>query len=383
MTGVPSLTLAGAEILLPRGMVAGRLHVHRGRIVDDPVANAAEVDLGGYLILPGIVDAWSEPAAEDAVDPVTVGVTTVFGVVPWSWEAGPAALELAEARLAAAARGRQPGTAVDPCAPELPTAEPGVAGRDAQGADRRLALRVEMHTAGTTERLVAALRRHGADLVLFSDRLPEALERLRTDLSPGAATAWLRAEAALEGAGGVPRHLCRLAETLDILGIAYGSVGDRDAAAREYLRLIGARVCVAPQRPAPARAAWVSGDPLLLSAQEVLHDGPASDLVAAGLATGLVSGSADARTLAEAAVHLAADHGLGAAWALVSDGPAQALHLSDRGRIAPRTRADLCLVEASSRRVAGTLSGGRLVHATPDVRMRFGGGRGSAPMAAA
>ncbi len=47
------------------------------------------------------------------------------------------------------------------------------------------------------------------------------------------------------------------------------------------------------------------------------------------------------------------------AWALVSSGPARLLGLGDRGRIAPGLRADLVILDVATRRVAGTLAGGR------------------------
>ncbi len=52
-----------------------------------------------------------------------------------------------------------------------------------------------------------------------------------------------------------------------------------------------------------------------------------------------------------------------AAWRLVSQGPAEALGLNDRGVIAPGKRADIVLVEdAPQPRVVATIAAGRLVH---------------------
>jgi len=353
--------IVGAEILSPAGGDTRTLVVPGAVIgrADDPAART--VDLTGYGVLPGIVDLWAEDTGADAP---AAGVTTQVRVQGWSWEGGLHAPAAAEALLAAPDR-----------APDRAT------GRDRR-LDARLGLRVETHTTDSTERLAAALRRHGADLVLFSDRLPEALERLRADLSPGAAAAWVRAEAALEGAGGVPRHLCRLAEVMDMLGIPYGSVGDRDAGMREYYRLIGARLCVAPLRPAPARAAHAAGDAVLVQAADVLSGAATGDLVQGGRSAGLVSGAAPADTLVRAALRLSGEVGLAAAWQLVSEGPAAVLSLTDRGRLAPGMRADLCIFDPAAGRVAGTVSAGRLVHADTGLRARFAAAGGDSPIAA-
>ncbi len=56
---------------------------------------------------------------------------------------------------------------------------------------------------------------------------------------------------------------------------------------------------------------------------------------------------------------------LAAAWSLVSSGPAHALNLADRGRIAPGLRADLVLVEDRTPlppAIVATITAGRLVH---------------------
>src|SRR5262249_32709896 len=53
------------------------------------------------------------------------------------------------------------------------------------------------------------------------------------------------------------------------------------------------------------------------------------------------------------------------AWALVSQAPANAVRLNDRGQIAPGRRADLIIVDASAPawpRVVATLVAGRIVH---------------------
>jgi len=59
------------------------------------------------------------------------------------------------------------------------------------------------------------------------------------------------------------------------------------------------------------------------------------------------------------------------AWSLVSSGPAGILGLSDRGRLAPGLRADLCIVNAHTRAIEGTLSDGQVSHLAGGLAARF------------
>ena len=59
------------------------------------------------------------------------------------------------------------------------------------------------------------------------------------------------------------------------------------------------------------------------------------------------------------------------AWHLVSAGPAAVLGLSDRGVIATGKRADLLVLDVQTRRVALTMSGGRVSYMSGDIAARF------------
>ncbi len=56
---------------------------------------------------------------------------------------------------------------------------------------------------------------------------------------------------------------------------------------------------------------------------------------------------------------------LGAAWALVSENPAAAAGLSDRGRIAAGLRGDVVLVDPQARAPVATFAAGRLAWLSP------------------
>ena len=45
--------------------------------------------------------------------------------------------------------------------------------------------------------------------------------------------------------------------------------------------------------------------------------------------------------------------------------------LTDRGTLAPGQRADLVIVEADTRRVAGTIAGGRMAYLAGELALRM------------
>jgi alpha-D-ribose 1-methylphosphonate 5-triphosphate diphosphatase len=62
---------------------------------------------------------------------------------------------------------------------------------------------------------------------------------------------------------------------------------------------------------------------------------------------------------------------IGAAWSLISSGPAQILGLTDRGSLSPRKRADIVILDRETRRVAATLVAGRVSYMSGDIAERF------------
>ncbi len=130
-----------------------------------------------------------------------------------------------------------------------------------------------------------------------------------------------------------------------------------------------------------AQDAAREGDDIVFGAPNVVRGGShlgwtrAADMVERGLCTILASDYYYPAQLL-AAFRLA-DEGiasLGEAWELVSEAPALAAGLEDRGRIAEGYRADLILVDADRRRprVVGTIVAGRVVHLTDVGRLANG-----------
>jgi alpha-D-ribose 1-methylphosphonate 5-triphosphate diphosphatase len=382
-TPLPPLRFTGATVLRDGTLQRGALGVAGGRIATGPLP---EVDLSGCFLLPGIVDlhgaaveqhvaqrpsAPSDPSTDLARglatglasglasagrDAAANGVTTGWLAQAWSWEGGLRGPDFAEALLAA-----------HRAAPPR------------MGTDLRIKIRCETHMVEGPDRLLAAIRRHGVDYVVFGNHLDTALARARSaggmsrdDRRLLDRTAARRPE--------VPRHLCRLAEAFDALGVSYGSHDDPDAETRERFSMIGARIAELPAARTAAKAAHAMNDPVLMGAPDVLHGGSrpgtvaAADLVAEGLCDALVSGgrypalAAAAWALVDAGLRT-----LPEAWAMISTRPAAILGLGDRGTLAPGRRADLVAVNAATRAIEMTIAGGALTHLAGSAAARLAG----------
>ncbi|WP_212523433.1 alpha-D-ribose 1-methylphosphonate 5-triphosphate diphosphatase [Actibacterium sp. MT2.3-13A] len=388
---LPPLRFTGATILRDGEMQQRSLAIADGRITKGPLP---EVDLRGYLILPGIIDLHGDaferhvaprPGAPFALElglastdreAAANGVTTAWLAQGWSWEGGQRGPDQAE-RLMAALDAYRPRAL----------------------SDLRLQIRCETHLVDSGPRLLAAVERHGIDYVVFNNHLPEIPDGAREKHE--VVRIWARqtgrsaeehlalAEAALARAAEVPRHLCRLAEAFDRLGVAYGSHDDPDGETREGYSMIGARIAEFPTARRAAAAARAMNDPVLMGAPNVVRGGSQSgnvaamDLIREGLCDALVS-DYHYPSLAHAAWRLA-DEGvmdLPRAWAMISTRPAEILRLPDRGRLDYGRRADLAVINAASRTVEMTISGGRLSYLSGEAAHRFAGRISGLDMAA-
>ncbi|MEE4120442.1 MAG: alkylphosphonate utilization protein [Paracoccaceae bacterium] len=346
---LPPLRFTGGETLRAGALQRRSLAVEAGRIVRGPLP---EVDMSGFLLLPGIVDLRCDALEADAGAPAHArhalaragraaaagGITTGWLTQGWSWEGGAHGPAHAERMLAAHAAWR--------------CQAPG---------DLRLRLRAETHLTDDADRLLGAVRRHGVDLVVFSDRAGAIAE-------DAAAPVELRrrAEAALARKAEVPRHLCRLAEAFDTMGVTYGSLGDADGETRERYSMIGAGLADAPASRSAAAAAKAMHEPVVLAAPDLVRQprpGPAAAFVAQGLCDALAS--ADDGAAPVAAAFALADRGvrdLASAWALVSSRPAEIMGLADRGTLEHGKRADFVAIDPQTRAVEMTVARGHLTH---------------------
>lgn len=375
---LPPLTLTNARVLRPDGFSDAPLPLAEGRVRDQ--VHGREIDLTGYLVLPGIIDLHGDGferhvaprrGAQSDIGPglealdaelAANGITTAVLAQFFSWEGGMRGPDFAEA-VAMALRGATPIT------------------------DMQMQLRLEINLIDQYPRVRNLIRRAGIGYVVFNDHLPHKHlaegkrpprltgQALKSGRSPEAHWQLLRDLHAASGE--VPERLAELAAALAADGVRLGSHDDHAPEDRARFRAMGARIAEFPETLAAAAAAYEAGDPVLMGAPNVVRGGShdrkvsARDVIAAGHCDALVS-DYHYPTLRQAAFALA-DQGMPfeAAWALVSSRPAGVMGWDDRGHLDAGARADLVIVEAASRRVAATIAGGQISHLAGPVAARF------------
>lgn len=374
-------TLVGAKILTSDGWSDAPLSVSDGLIAADQTGRV--IDLPGYLVLPGIVDPHGDGferhmaprrgalrEAEHGVVAVVAelaanGITTAVLAQFFSWEGGMRGPDFAEHVFQSVA-----------------------AVRDSVAVDLQLQLRLETHLLDDFARAEAAIDRFGIGYVVFNDHLPhERLsegrkpprltgQALKSGRSPEAHLALMQDLHARSS--DVPAALDALTERLVQKGIVLGSHDDSTPEDREEWAARGATVSEFPETLEAAQAARDDGAHIVLGAPNVVrgasHAGniAASELVAHGLCDALASDYHYPSPL-RAAFRLE-ELGLcdlASAWAMLSSGPAAMLGLADRGTLQPGKRADLIVVDPTTRRVEATIAAGRVAHLSGTVAERF------------
>jgi alpha-D-ribose 1-methylphosphonate 5-triphosphate diphosphatase len=380
MPQIAPLRLTRAQTLIADMLHDHPLTIADGQITDGP---ARELDLSGYLLLPGIIDlhgdgferhlsprptapfdkakALASVAAELAVN----GITTAWLAQSWSWEggfrSGAATVALLQALDAARAR-------------LLP--------------DVRVQIRLETHVVDQHPAIAEAVAAHGVDYVVFNNHLGEAVEMAsekphrfaswasQTSRTADEMLAIVRKAEAQEAE--VPAALSAIAGRFAALGVKMGSHDDATGETREFYRGIGATISEFPTSFEAARAAHAAGEPVLIGAPNVVRGGSqtgniaAADLIREGLVDALMSDyyypalPQSAWALVDAGLC-----GLPQAWAMISGNPARIMELADRGHLGIGARADIAVVNPETHRVEMTLTHGRVAHLSGELARRF------------
>ena len=376
-----ALRLTGAEVLRPGGLDKDPLAIAEGRIVEH--CQGREVDLSGFLVLPGIVDIHGDgferhlaprrgamkdldqglvaAEAELAANGVTTAVLAQF----YSWEGGMRGPHFAARVL----------EALEAARPRLDT-------------ELHVQLRFEIALLEHYEAFAELVERHRVGYVVFNDHLPhDALikgkrpprltgQALRIGRDPERHFRdLLRLEA---GMTEVPAALTDLVPRLAARRILLGSHDDRSARDRERWHQLGVGISEFPETAVAAETARRLGDGIILGAPNLARGGShkgnvsALDLVAMELCDALAS-DYHYPSLRRAAF-LLVDAGLCAfpgAWRKISSGPARMLGLDDRGELLPGQRADIVVLNSETRDVCATLSAGHVTFLRAEAAQRF------------
>jgi alpha-D-ribose 1-methylphosphonate 5-triphosphate diphosphatase len=371
------MRLTHAQVLRPQGLEHnGAVGLANGIITDHA---GKDIDLSGYMILPGIVDLHGDGferhlaprrgmgkvgpnglrnvEAELAANGITTAVLAQF----YSWEGGMRGPDFAKTMAQTMA--------------QTPTA-----------TDLRLQLRVEICMVDDYPDILKLVDEYAIGYVVFNDHIPhDALAKTRTPprltgqalkagRSPQAHHALL--QTLHENTARMRSALPDLAQALMQRGLTLGSHDDATPESRAFYHAMGAHIAEFPETAQAAQAAKQAGDAVLMGAPNVVRGAShkkkqsALDLVMEGGVDGLVS------DYHYPALHLAAMKlmGLGMpfaqVWAMISTGPARILGLLDRGEITPGKRADLTIVNTTAHRIEGTICQGQFTYLTGALAAR-------------
>ncbi|RXT52600.1 alpha-D-ribose 1-methylphosphonate 5-triphosphate diphosphatase [Bosea sp. Tri-44] len=371
-----SLHITGGEVLTETLIRADLVTEGENIAALDGAAPAAALrfDATGLYVLPGIVDCHGDAferhimprpgvafdidlALRDADRAILAsGITTAFHGVTWSWEPG----------LRGADNARQLVERIAALKPDL-------------GADTRFHLRHETFNLAAEAEIIDWLGTGRVGVLAFNDhtggilksssrpgKIAKMVERTgltHEDFMALAENVWARKDE-------VPGSVERLAAVARAAGVPAMSHDDMTPEMRRWYRGLGVTVAEFPINEATTREAAAHGEAVVFGAPNVVRGGshidcPAAEaMVREGLCTILASDYYyPALPLAPFILARKGAADFATAWRLVSQGPAGALGLSDRGVIAPGKRADLVLVAPEPQpRVVATIAGGRLVH---------------------
>ncbi len=344
------------------------------------ITGGSVFDASGLLVLPGIVDLHGD-AFERQLQPrpgvdfpadlalrdteaqlLANGITTAFHGITLSWEPGLRSLTAWSALLAALDAG-------------------------SWTCDMRVHLRWEAYNLQALETALSDIAAGRVHLLAFNDHTPSILKKLKDPMEGAkySGRAGMKIEAframaeeVASRATDVPAALDRIAAAARAAGLPMASHDDDSIATRDRFRARGASICEFPIGEAVGQAARAAGDFVVMGSPNVVRGGShlgwasAALLAEAGVCTVLTSDYYYPAMMR--AVFILADRGvldLARAWALISENPARAGGLTDRGTIEAGKRADLVVADPATSRAVATIAGGRVAHVTAEGSMRL------------
>ena len=366
------MRVQGGQTLVDGQLVEADVRIDDAAGVIDAIGadggNGRGFDARGLYVLPGIVDIHGDaferqlmprPGVGFPIDvaladsdrqAVVNGITTIFHGVTWSWEPGLRGSDNARALV----------SEIETLRPEL-------------GADTHCHLRLETFNLDAEAEVTDWLSDRRIGMLGFNDHLPSAEAPPRTrKVAEMAARAGLAVEA-------FNTLVERLAAAANAANVATLSHDDMSPEQRRWFRDLDCRLAEFPTTLETAADAIASGDDVVMGAPNVVRGGShigwigAADMIARGNCTVLAS-DYYYPSLLLAAFRLAADNvaPLHAAWAYISENPARAAGLHDRGALSPGKRADIIMVDASDAlrpRTVAAISKGRIVHLSDTARL--------------
>lgn len=372
------LRIKGGTVLLPSdGLQQTDLVLRDGMIDRVGAADAGmALNVSGLLVLPGIVDLHGD-AFERQLQPrpgvsfpadlalrdtesqlLANGITTAFHGVTLSWEPGLRSLPAWQALLDALQANRWT-------------------------CDMRVHLRWEAFNLDAEETALADIAAGRVHLLAFNDHTLSIVRKLKhpVDGAKYSARAGITMDAfraladrVAARADDVPAAQQRVAAAARRAGLPMASHDDNSISSRNHFRTLGARICEFPITEDVAHAAAAAGDFVAMGCPNVVRGGShlgwgaAAPLAEAGVCTVLTSDYYYPAMLR--AAFILADRGaldLARSWRLISENPARAAGLTDRGRIEAGRRADLVVVDPKARRAVATIVGGRIAWLNADA----------------
>ncbi|QPH54607.1 alpha-D-ribose 1-methylphosphonate 5-triphosphate diphosphatase [Pontivivens ytuae] len=372
----------GATVILPNGVARCEVSVEDGRIaaLDAPATpGEVKVDGRGKVLAPALIDIHGDaferqmmprPGVMFPLDPAVLetdrqlganGIATAFHAVTLGWEPGLRSVE----------QGRAFCAALERLGPRL-TVENAIQLRWETFAFEAVDL-IEEVLAGPLPAAIAFNDHTSMSMLDPSIRIQDRpfeqaadypavsfdAPHLPRKMAGSAKRAGLDIEPYLERMGDiwtrraeVPAVIERVAAAGREAGVGMLSHDDTQDETRTFYRGLGARISEFPMRIPVAEAAKAAGDAIAFGAPNVVRGGShigspsAAEMVEAGLCDMLASDYYYPAMLAAVArLHEEKRAPLDKLWRLVSAGPAEAMHLPERGEIAVGQRADLVLLD--------------------------------------